>query len=321
MQPIQGLHHITAVASDPQANLDFYVEVLGQRLVKTTVNFDDPGTYHLYYGDETGTPGTALTFFPWRNMHRGRVGAGETSAMAYAIPKASLSWWMDHLIAHRIETVGPEKRFGESIIRFSDPDGMAIELVATDDPSTIQHWNEGPIPAEHALQGFHSVTLLLRDVEPTAAVLIEQMGYTFVGQEDNRHRYSGASNDRGLYVDILHVPDAARGAFGAGSIHHIAFRTVDDTEQLEYLEKLRSVGLQVTPVQDRQYFHSIYFREPGGVLFEVATDEPGFTSDESVETLGSSLKLPAWYEAQRADIEARLPAITRKTFNSDGNEQ
>jgi len=317
MQPIQGLHHITAIASDPQANLDFYVQALGQRLIKTTVNFDDPGTYHLYYGDETGTPGTALTFFPWRDMHRGRVGAGETSAMAYAIPKGSLSWWMDHLIEHRIETEGPLKRFGESVLRFSDPDGMVVELVATDDPSTVQPWTDGPIPAEHVLQGFHSVTLLLNDVDPTAAVLIDHMGYEFLGKEDNRYRYRGASNDRGLYVDILHVPDAARGAFGAGSIHHIAFRTVDDEEQLEYMEKLRAVGLQVTPVQDRQYFHSIYFREPGGVLFEVATDEPGFTLDETVEELGSSLKLPSWYESKRSQIEARLPAISRTPITAE----
>lgn len=317
MQPIQGLHHITAVASDPQANIDFYVEVLGQRLIKTTVNFDDPGTYHLYYGDHVGTPGTALTFFPWRNMHRGRVGAGETTAMAYAIPKGSLSWWMDRLLELKVETSGPEKRFGESVLRFADPDGMVVELVATDDPSTIEHWEDGPIPAEHALRGFHSVTLLLNDVEPTASVLTGQMGYEFVSQEGNRYRYKGASNDRGLYVDILHDPEARRGAFGAGSIHHIAFRTVDDEEQLEYLSQLRTAGLQVTPVQDRQYFHSIYFREPGGVLFEVATDEPGFTSDETVEELGSSLKLPAWYEAQRPQIEARLPAIERKTFTNE----
>ena len=317
MQPIQGLHHITAIASDPQANLDFYVQVLGQRLIKTTVNFDDPGTYHLYYGDETGTPGTALTFFPWRDMHRGRVGAGETAAMAYAIPKGSLSWWMDHFIEHRIEMEGPIKRFGESVLRISDPDGMVIELVATDDPSTVQAWTEGPIPKEHVLQGFHSVTLLLTEVDPTAGVLVDEMGYEFVGKEDNRYRYRGASNDRGLYVDILHVPDAPRGAFGAGSIHHIAFRTVDDEEQLEYLETLRAAGLQVTPVQDRQYFHSIYFREPGGVLFEVATDDPGFTLDESVEELGSSLKLPSWYESKRPQIEARLPEITRTPIIAD----
>ncbi len=314
MERIQGLHHITAVASDPQANIDFYVEVLGQRLVKTTVNFDDPGTYHLYYGDEVGTPGTALTFFPWRGMHRGRVGAGETSAMAYAIPKASLGWWIDHLMARHITFEGPIKRFGDSVLRFQDPDGMVLELVASDDPATIQHWADGPIPEEHALRGFHSVTLLLNEVTPSAEVLVDQLGYEFVGQEDDRYRFRAASNDRGLYIDIRHAPDAARGAFGAGSIHHIAFRTVDDTEQLEYLDKLRAAGLQVTTVQDRQYFHSIYFREPGGVLYEVATDEPGFTADESVAELGSSLKLPEWYEPRRAEIEAKLATIERKSF-------
>jgi len=317
MQPIQGLHHITAVASDPQANLDFYVGILGQRLVKTTVNFDDPGTYHLFYGDNTGTPGTAMTFFPWRGMHRGRLGAGETSAAAYALPKGSLSWWLDYLSANHVTISSTGKRFGETVVTFPDPDGMMIELVATDDPSTIEHWEDGPIPAEHALRGFHSVTLLLNDIEATASVLVDKLGYEFVGQEDNRYRYKGASADRGLYIDLLHVPSAGRGAFGAGSIHHIAFRTVDDEEQLEYLTHLRASGLQVTPVQDRQYFHSIYFREPGCVLFEVATDEPGFTSDETVEELGSTLKLPAWYEAQRAQIEAKLPAIDREAYSTE----
>ncbi len=314
MQPIQGLHHITAVASDPQANLDFYVGILGQRLVKTTVNFDDPGTYHLYYGDNVGTPGTAMTFFPWRDMHRGRLGAGETSAAAYALPKSSLSWWLDHLSASHVTIASIGKRFDETVITFPDPDGMMIELVATDDPSTIQHWMDGPIPAQHALRGFHSVTLLLNEIEATSSVLVDKLGYQFVGQEDNRYRYGGASSDRGLYIDLLHVPEAGRGAFGAGSIHHVAFRTVDDEEQLEYLTHLREAGLRVTPVQDRQYFHSIYFREPGGVLFEVATDEPGFTSDESVEQLGSTLKLPAWYESRRAQIEATLPEIERDGY-------
>lgn len=317
MQPIQGLHHITAIASDAQANIDFYVRVLGQRLIKTTVNFDDPGTYHVYYGDRRGTPGTIMTFFPWPAMHRGRRGAGETSAMAYALPQGSLGWWMDRLTAQGVAWDGPEKRYGESVIRFEDPDGLVIELVATESPSTIEPWEDGPIPSMHALRGFHSVTLLLRDVEPTAQVLTHHMGYTLVAREGARYRYRGASNDRGLYVDLLHAPDAGRGAFGAGSIHHIAFRTVDDEEQSSYLSALRSAGLQVTPVQDRQYFRSIYFREPGGVLFEVATDEPGFTSDESVEALGSSLKLPARYEAQRSQIEARLPPIERQVFTTE----
>lgn len=315
MRPIQGLHHITAVASDPQANVDFYVDVLGQRLVKTTVNFDDPGTYHLYYGDEVGTPGTALTFFPWRHMHRGRVGSGETSAMAYAVRPESLDWWRDRLRAHDVTVFEPGKRFGEDVLQFEDPDGMTVEIVGTIDPSTIQFWQDGPIPEEHALRGFHSVTLLLERVEGTSDVLTDQLGYVLHGQEGGRYRYRGASDDRGLYVDLEIRPETGRGAFGAGSIHHIAFRTVDDDEQIEYLRALRGAGLQVTPVQDRQYFHSIYFREPGGVLFEVATDAPGFTLDETVESLGTALKLPAWYERMRHQIEARLPAIERKTYS------
>ncbi|MDE2996763.1 MAG: ring-cleaving dioxygenase [Bacteroidota bacterium] len=315
MRPIQGLHHITAVASDPQANVDFYVDVLGQRLVKTTVNFDDPGTYHLYYGDEVGTPGTALTFFPWRHMHRGRIGSGETSAMAYAVRPESLNWWRERLRAHDVTVFEPGKRFGEEVLQFEDPDGMTVEIVGTNDPSTIRHWQEGPIPEDHALRGFHSVTLLLERVEGTSEVLTDQLGYVLHGQEGDRYRYRGASDDRGLYIDLEIRPGTGRGTFGAGSIHHIAFRTVDDDEQIEYLHALRGAGLQVTPVQDRQYFHSIYFREPGGVLFEVATDAPGFTLDETVESLGTALKLPAWYERMRQQIEARLPAIERKTYS------
>ncbi|MDA0683346.1 MAG: ring-cleaving dioxygenase [Bacteroidetes bacterium] len=316
MKPIQGLHHITAVASDPQANVDFYVGVLGQRLVKTTVNFDDPGTYHLYYGDEIGTLGTAITFFPWRTMHRGRIGSGETSAMAYAIPRTSIEYWRARLTDLDIPFEETNLRFDDPVISLADPDGMVVELVATDDPSTIQLWKDGPIPEEHALRGFHSVTLLLNTLPGTAALLTEQMGYDFVGQEGSRFRFCGASNDRGLYVDIDVQPDVPRGSFGAGSIHHVAFRTVDDSEQLEYMAAFRAAGQQVTSVQDRQYFHSIYFRGPGGVLFEVATDEPGFLIDESIEELGSSLKLPSWYESKRDFIEKTLPPIDHPDFSN-----
>lgn len=309
MQPIQGLHHITAVASDPQANVDFYEGLLGQRLVKTTVNFDDPGTYHLYYGDEIGTPGTALTFFPWQHMHRGRVGTGETAAMAYIVPTASLSWWAHRLRGADVDVSDAGLRFGQPVLQFEDPDGMSVELVGMDQPSTIRHWAEGPIPAEHAFRGFHSVTLMLEREGATAEVLTRHLGYVFEGQEGDRYRYRAASNDHGIFVDIVVRPGFGRGAFGAGSIHHIAFRTVDDSEQLEYLQALRIAGQQVTPVQDRQYFHSIYFREPGGVLFEVATDAPGFMLDEPVEELGMALKLPAWHEGLRDRIEARLPVL------------
>jgi len=312
MQPIQGLHHITAVASDPQANVDFYHHVLGQRLVNTTVNFDDPGTYHLYYGDETGTPGTIMTFFPWRHMQRGRLGNGETSAVAYSIGPESVGFWRERLAGLGLELGPSEQRFGAEIIALSDPDGMSLELIVTDEPATFRFWEEGPIPEQHALRGFYGVTLWLADVEKTAQLLTEQLGYALVGQEGHHYRYRGASNDVGLYVDLLHRPGLPYGSFGTGSIHHIAFRTVDDHEQLAYRQLLGSAGYGVTGVRDRQYFRSIYFRSPGGVLFEIATDAPGFLIDEDIEALGQNLRLPPWLESQRQDIEAILPRFVRK---------
>jgi glyoxalase family protein len=317
MQPIQGLHHITAVASSPQTNVDFYHHILGQRLVKKTVNFDDPGTYHLYYGDEVGTPGTIMTYFPWQNMRRGQKGNGETAAAAYTIRPESLGYWQERLKNKGISPGEITTRFGAEVLTFTDPDGLVLELITSDEPATLRHWPEGPIPEEHALRGFHGVTLWLGEVEPTAAVLTGQMGYQFVGQEGQRYRYQGASADIGLYVDILHRPGQPRGRFGAGSIHHIAFRTVDDAEQLEYLQKLQGAGLRVTPVQDRQYFHSIYFRTPGGVLFEIATNAPGFPYDEPVAELGTHLKLPPWLEPNRTQIEQLLPHFELKPVTQE----
>jgi glyoxalase family protein len=318
MQPVQGLHHITAVASDSQTNVDFYRNVLGQRLVKTTVNFDDPHTYHLYYGDEVGTPGTIMTFFPWLGMQRGMRGSGETAAVAYSVPPGSLGFWDVQLAVEDLHPEPLEERFGASGIGFDDPDGMRIELIEDDRPLTIRHWEEGPIPEAYALRGFHSVTLWLHEIEPTAALLTEQMGYTLVGQEPSaegdRFRYEGASGDVGLYVDLVHRPSMPQGRFGSGSVHHIAFRTVDDEEQDEYRTKLLSAGYPVTTVQDRQYFHSIYFRSPGGVLFEIATDAPGFYYDEPIAELGESLKLPSWLEGQRASIERGLPSFKRRAI-------
>lgn len=316
MQPVQGLHHITAVASDTQTNVDFYRSVLGQRLVKTTVNFDDPHTYHLYYGDEVGSPGTIMTFFPWRAMPSGTRGNGETAAIAYSVPPGALGFWEEHLTGLDIQVKPLVERFGATGIGFDDPDGMRLELIADDRPLTFRHWEDGPIPQATALQGFHGVTLWLHEVEPTAKLLTEQMGYAFVGKEDTmdggRYRYQGASGDIGIYVDIVHRPHMAAGRFGSGSVHHIAFRTVDDGEQAEYRGKLLSAGYPVTTVQDRQYFHSIYFRSPGGVLFEIATDAPGFYYDEPVAEMGSALKLPPWLEAQRAEIERGLPVFERR---------
>ncbi len=310
MQPVQGIHHITAFASDPQANVDFYQHVLGQRLVKTTVNFDDPGTYHLYYGDEIGSPGTVLTFFPWVGAERGQRGRGEIGAVAYAIRQESLDFWRAHLVEHGVNVHNGGERFGAPVLMFEDPDGMPLELVASDAPDTIRTWREGPIPVEHALRGFHGLTLWADRVELTADVLTGVMGYQFAGQEDNRWRYVSAGAP-GPHVDVLVLPQLARGAMGAGSVHHVAYRARDDAEQLDYQRQIAQTGLRVTEVRDRQYFHSIYFREPGGVLFEIATDGPGFLIDEPVEQLGTSLKLPPWLEPQRDTIARILPSFER----------
>ncbi len=311
-QSVQGIHHITAMASDAQANVDFYQHLLGQRLVKTTVNFDDPGTYHFYFGDETGTPGTILTFFPWRHLARGRRGNGEIAATAYAIRPGSLPFWQKRLAQHAIHVGEVQTRFGRSVLPFQDPDGMLIELVATDEPATVGIWQDGPIPAEHALRGFYAATAWVADAGPTAELLTAHLGYEFVRQEGSRFRYKAASNDVGLYVDLLQRSSLPQGRMGAGSVHHIAFRTVDDAEQTEYLADLRGAGYQVSPVMDRQYFRSIYFRAPGGVLFEIATDAPGFLIDESKAELGSQLKLPSWLESRRDLIEEALPPLARK---------
>jgi glyoxalase family protein len=309
MQPIQGLHHITAMASDPQANIDFYHAILGQRLIKRTVNFDDPGTYHFYYGDEVGTPGTILTFFPWRHLKRGVRGNGEATAVAYNIHSASVDFWRERLKAHDISLGEMQTRFGQEVLPFNDPDGMRLELIVNDQPATIQSWDEGLVDPQHILRGFHSVTLSVGQVQPTAELLTGPMGYQFVGQEGSRYRFQGAADNVGLLIDLLERPQIPMARMGAGSIHHIAFRTVDDNEQQEYLALLRGQGYSVSPVMDRQYFHSIYFRAPSGVLFEVATDAPGFLYDEPVSELGQSLKLPPWLEPSRVEIAQTLPPI------------
>ena len=310
MPSIPGIHHITAFAKDPQTNVDFYQQVLGQRLIKTTVNFDDPGTYHFYYGDEVGTPGTILTFFPWPMAAQGKPGNGEVAAVAYTIHPESLPFWRSHLAEHNL-AVQEETRFGAPVLTFNDPDGMALELVADAAAADIHPWPTGPIPAEHTLRGFHSATLWVAQAEPTLKLLTGSMGYKRVAEEGNRCRVKAAGEEQALYLDLLERPGLGRGRMGAGSVHHIAFRTADDETQLAHRQTLSQTGLNVTPVQDRQYFHSIYFREPNGILFEIATDSPGFATDETIAELGSSLKLPPWLEPHRREIEGVLPTITR----------
>lgn len=312
MQAVQGIHHITAIASDPQRNLDFYRNLLGQRLVKKTVNFDDPATYHFYYGDKIGTPGTILTFFPWRHMARGVRGNGEVAATAYSIRPGSVDFWRRRLDRYGVAVIAQPVRFGNDLFTFEDPDGMVIELVVNEETATVEGWESGPIPAEHELRGFHSATLWVAEARYTGQLLTDQLGYQLVGQEGNRYRFKGASGDVGQTIDLLEQPKLQRGSMGAGTVHHIAFRTVDDSEQVEYQALLQKRGYGVSPVMDRQYFHSIYFRAPSGVLFEIATDAPGFAYDEPVEELGAALKLPAWLEPQRSQIEhSVLPVVLK----------
>lgn len=294
---ISGIHHITAIASDPQRNLDFYTEVLGLRLVKLTVNFDDPGTYHFYFGDEEGSPGSILTFFPWPGSRRGIVGNGQVSATAFAVALGSLKYWVSRLTDHGVSAQDAGTRFGEPVIRFADPDGMPLELVGT------AH------AAPHALAGFHSATLSEEEYEKTAALLQDVMGLQYVGSEGNRFRYRAGAGSAGAIVDVICTPDGAWGRLGAGTVHHIAWRTPDDAQQGIWRTDLVRGGYNVSPIMDRIYFHSIYFREPGGILFEIATDPPGFAVDEPREHLGERLTLPPWLETQRTEIEQAVPRL------------
>jgi len=297
--PVPGIHHITVIASDPQANVDFYTGFLGLRLVKKTVNFDDPGTYHLYYGDDIGHPGTILTFFPWPNAYSGRPGAGEVITVAFTIPPDSLDHWLRLAKKRNISVTGPQNRAtGEPYLSLQDPDGLPIELVAETHGSG------------HAIQGFHSAALALRNPEPTAELLTKSFGFRLLEQHGDRLRFKAESSGPGHFVDLIAQPGSTpRGAMGAGTVHHIAWRTANDETQKLWRRHLIEKGHNVTPVMDRQYFHSIYFREPGGVLFEIATDPPGFTFDETADQLGSGLKLPPWLEPERRAIEASLPPL------------
>jgi glyoxalase family protein len=309
---IRGLHHVTAIASDPQRNLDFYVGLLGLRFVKRTINFDDPGSYHFYFGDNRGTPGTILTFFPWPGARRGIRGTGQIEATAFAISPDSVSYWLERC---KQQHVTPEEisRFGEEVIRFVDPDGLLIELIAVAagvSPANIEPWPHSPVPVEHTLRGFHSVSAALEGYEKTARLLTDTFGYRLIKELGNRFRFTSPDDTApGRIVDLLCLPDTGMGRVAAGSVHHIAFRAKDEAEQLDWRERLVELGYNVTPVIDRTYFHSVYFREHGGVLFEIATEPPGFTLDEKLEELGTHLRLPPWMESARSQIEKILPPI------------
>ena len=308
---ISGLHHVTAIASDPQPNIDFYVELLGLRLVKRTVNFDDPGTYHFYFGDGIGTPGTILTFFSWPGSRRGVHGSSEVTATAFAVPPGSAGYWLERLKGFHVSAERAPERFGEEVIRFADPDGTVIELIESASSDAVVSWSGGLVPAQHAVRGFHHVSVSLQNAERTAKLITETFGYHLIQENGNRARFSASGEGRhGKTIDLISVPDVHPGRIAAGSVHHIAFRVPNDEQQIAWRERLIGQGYQVSPVMDRTYFHSIYFREPGGVLFELATDPPGFTQDESADELGSNLRLPAWLEQVRPQIEKALPKIT-----------
>ncbi len=305
----QGIHHITAIAGDPQRNLDFYAGFLGLRLVKRTVNFDDPGTYHFYFGDEIGRPGSLLTFFPWPGATRGRAGSGEVGVTSFTVPAGALEFWRERLAQHKLRALEIPARFGELAIGLVDPDGLRLELIESNRASSTGVWSDSVVPAQHAIRGIHSATLTLVSADQTAALLTEALGFRPLGAEDNRHRFEAGAGGPGAIVDLRIEPDTRHALNGVGSVHHIAWRATGEGDQLGLREILLQRGLPTTPVIDRQYFRSIYFREPGGVLFEVATDGPGFLIDEPVESLGETLKLPAQYERNRQNLEAILPPL------------
>lgn len=328
--PIAGLHHITAIAKDPRQNVAFYTSVLGMRLVKQTVNFDDPSTYHLYFADNAGTPGSVLTFFPWPNVAKGELGAGETSATMFAITPASLPFWLSRFRSLHIAHDAPQTRLDETFIAFRDHDGMRLELVARDEHASIAfapvlaetnasiNPASNPVPIEHQLRGFAGASLLLRSASKTIDLLTTTMGYRVHSTHHNTTRLLAQGTldatptphaIMARTIDVHEDPFASRGRTGSGTVHHIAFRTASDHEQTQWQAALAARGLNTTEILDRSYFHSIYVREPGGVLFEFATNTPGFAIDEPLTKLGEQLRLPAPYEPMRAILEQRLPKL------------
>lgn len=307
---ILGLHHITAIAGDAKRNFNFYSNILGLRFIKKTVNFDDPGTYHFYFGDEVGSAGTILTFFPWgEGIQQGRKGSGMATEIGYSVPKGSLDFWQKRFEKYNVIYNKPAEKFGEKYLTFLDPDGLKLELIESKTEDNRKAWETDEVKADVATKGFHNITLTLNDIKPTAAILTEIFGYKLIDQDVNRYRYATDAVENAAIVDLVELSDEKRGLNANGTVHHVAFRVQNDEILMHFREKIEDYGLSITPQIDRQYFHSLYFREPGGVLFEIATDNPGFTVDESLEELGKNLKLPAQYESHRKSIEDHLVKI------------
>ena len=309
MSYVHGIHHVTAISGDAQENLDFYTGVLGLRLVKRSINQDSPDTYHLFYADAEGHPGTDLTFFPWPEMPAGRNGAGLAVEVGFAVPAGSLAFWAERLKAMGVAVQGSEKRFGETVLLLQDPHGLELSLTETSEPRDFAPWLHGPVPERHQIRGFHAVRLWERDLAVTARFLGEALGLESFGEETGWHRFGADGGGTGKWLEVRELPGERRGSWGTGAVHHVAFRVADEAEQLVVQHQVQAAGSQPTPVIDRFWFHSVYFKEPGGVLFEVATDTPGFTVDEDLEHLGERLILPPWYEPQRQQIEAVLPPL------------
>ena len=307
MPQTTGIHHVTAISGEPQRNVDFYAGTLGLRLVKKTVNFDDPETYHLYYGDGGGSPGTIMTFFPWAHAPGGRIGTGQLVVTSFSIPAASLGYWTERLVERGVRFERPRDRFGDTVLTFEDPDRLRIELVATVDPRPGRAG--GPVREEHSVRGFHHVALAVESTESTVRLMTETLGFAQVNETEGRVRLSAGEGGPGNTVDVIGATGFPRGSLGVGTVHHVAFRVPDEEIQLAMREEVAALGYNVTPVVDRNYFRSIYFREPGGVLFEIATDPPGFAVDEDPEHLGENLKLPPWLEPRRERLEEILPPL------------
>jgi glyoxalase family protein len=307
---ILGLHHITAIAGDAKRNFDFYSKILGLRFIKKTVNFDDPGTYHFYFGDEVGSAGTILTFFPWGSgIPQGHRGSGMATEIGYSVPKGSLEFWVDRFEKYNVIYNKPAVKFGERYLTFVDPDGLKLELIESATEDTRKPWETDEVKADVATRGFHNVTITLNSITGTASVLTDIFGYKLVSKESNRYRFATDTVDNAALVDLVELEHEKLGHVANGTVHHVAFRVKNDEILMHFREKVAAAGLSITPQIDRNYFHSLYFREPGGVLFEIATDNPGFLIDEPLETLGTTLQLPEKYESRREDITAHLAPL------------
>lgn len=306
---VHGIHHVTAIAGDPQENLDFYTGAMGLRLVKKSINQDAPDTYHFFFADAEGTPGTDLTFFPWPGMEPAHRGAGMVVEVVFAIPAGSLEYWAERLRAHGVAPDPVEERFGERVLPFADPHGLRLALVETERERPYVAWPRSPVPEAHQLRGMDAVRVWLRRLEPTEVLLTRVMGFEKAGEEGGWHRYRAGADEAGTMIEIEERPEEPHGRGGTGGVHHVAWRVRDAEEEVALRSLIERVGLRPTPVIDRFWFESVYFREPGGVLFELATDGPGFDRDEDPERLGERLILPPWFESKRAEIEAGLPPV------------